>query len=47
MTIFLKIPRRCRSVLFRNPRGRRFGPDGNLYCVAREAVVSFDFVTGA
>jgi DNA-binding beta-propeller fold protein YncE len=36
-----------RSVLFRNPRGVRFGPDGNLYCVARDAVVSFDFVTGA
>jgi DNA-binding beta-propeller fold protein YncE len=36
-----------RSVLFRNPRGLRFGPDGNLYCVAREEVVSFDFATGA
>jgi DNA-binding beta-propeller fold protein YncE len=35
------------SVLFRNPRGLRFGPDGNLYCVAREEVVSFDFATGA
>jgi hypothetical protein len=36
-----------RPVLFRNPRGVRFGPDGNLYCVARNEVVSFDFVTGA
>jgi hypothetical protein len=35
------------SVLFRNLRGLRFGPDGNLYCVAREKVVSFDFATGA
>jgi DNA-binding beta-propeller fold protein YncE len=35
------------SVLFHNPRGLRFGPDGNLYCVAREVVVSFDFATGA
>jgi DNA-binding beta-propeller fold protein YncE len=36
-----------RAVPFRNPRGLRFGPDGNLYCVAREEVVSFDFATGA
>jgi DNA-binding beta-propeller fold protein YncE len=36
-----------RSVLFRNPRGLGFGPDGNLYCVAREVVVSFDFAIGA
>jgi sugar lactone lactonase YvrE len=34
------------SVRFRNPRGLRFGPDGNLYCVARDEVVSFDFETG-
>jgi DNA-binding beta-propeller fold protein YncE len=34
------------SILFRNPRGLRFNPDGDLYCVARDEVVSFDFVTG-
>jgi DNA-binding beta-propeller fold protein YncE len=32
---------------FRNPRGLRFGPDGNLYCVARDEVVGFDFETGS
>jgi hypothetical protein len=34
------------SVLFRNPRGLRFGPGGSIYCVAREEAVSFDFATG-
>jgi DNA-binding beta-propeller fold protein YncE len=34
------------SILFRNPRGLRFSPDGGLYCVARDEVVSFDFETG-
>jgi DNA-binding beta-propeller fold protein YncE len=34
------------SILFRNPRGLRFSPDGDLYCVARDGVVSFDFETG-
>lgn len=31
---------------FRKPRGLRFGPDGHLYCVARDEVVAFDFQTG-
>jgi DNA-binding beta-propeller fold protein YncE len=34
------------SILFRNPRGLRFSPDGSLCCVARDGVVSFDFETG-
>jgi DNA-binding beta-propeller fold protein YncE len=32
---------------FRKPRGLRFGPDGNLYCVAQDEVVEFDFTSGA
>ena len=31
---------------FRKPRGLRFGPDGHLYCVARDEVVAFDFASG-
>ncbi len=34
------------SILFRNPRGLRFSPVGDLYCVARDEVVSFDFRDG-
>jgi DNA-binding beta-propeller fold protein YncE len=34
------------SIPFRNPRGLRFSPDGDLCCVARDEVVSFDFETG-
>jgi hypothetical protein len=35
------------GVQFRRPRGLRFGPGGNLFCVAQDEVVGFDFVTGA
>lgn len=31
---------------FRKPHGLRFGPDGTLYCAARDEVVAFDFVSG-
>jgi hypothetical protein len=34
------------SVGFRKPRGLRFGPEGHLYCVARDEVVTFDFRDG-
>jgi len=34
------------SCEFRNPRGLRFGPDGHLYCVARDEVIAFDFHDG-
>ena len=34
------------SCEFRNPRGLRFGPDGHLYCVARDEVIAFDFTDG-
>jgi DNA-binding beta-propeller fold protein YncE len=31
---------------FRRPRGLRFGPDGILYCVARDEIMAFDFASG-
>jgi hypothetical protein len=31
---------------FRKPRGLRFSSGGLLYCVARDEVVAFDFMTG-
>ena len=31
---------------FHQPRGLRFGPDGYLYCVARDGVAVFDFGNG-
>jgi DNA-binding beta-propeller fold protein YncE len=34
------------GVAFRKPRGLRFGPDGLLYCVAKDTVVAFNFETG-
>lgn len=34
------------TVEFRRPRGLRFGPDGQLFCVAQDEVVGFDFTTG-
>jgi hypothetical protein len=38
--------RREGSAKFRRPRGLRFGPDNNLYCVAQDEVVAFDFANG-
>jgi hypothetical protein len=34
------------GVRFRKPRGLRFGPHAQLYCVAEDEVVAFDFETG-
>jgi DNA-binding beta-propeller fold protein YncE len=34
------------AVTFTRPRGLRFGPGGELYCVGRDHVVAFDFPTG-
>jgi DNA-binding beta-propeller fold protein YncE len=34
------------TVQFRRPRGLRFGPGGELFCVAQDEVVGFDFTTG-
>jgi len=31
---------------FHKPRGLRFGPDDNLYCVGEDKVVAFDFGSG-
>ena len=33
-------------VRFQKPRGLRFGPYDQLYCVAQDEVVAFDFQTG-
>jgi DNA-binding beta-propeller fold protein YncE len=35
-----------REAGFRKPRGLRFGPDGNLYCVSQDEVMVFDFANG-
>src|SRR5580658_2720179 len=35
------------AVRFARPRGLRFGPGGQLYCVGQDHVVAFDFPTGA
>jgi DNA-binding beta-propeller fold protein YncE len=35
------------DVGFTRPRGLRFGPGGQLYCVGQDHVVAFDFRTGA
>jgi hypothetical protein len=33
-------------VKFTRPRGLRFGPEGQLYCVGRDHIVAFDFPSG-
>jgi len=43
----LRVFRPSEDVSFRRPRGLRFDADGNLFCVAQDEVVAFDFVTGA
>jgi DNA-binding beta-propeller fold protein YncE len=35
------------AVQFTRPRGLRFGPGGQLYCVGQDHVVAFDFPSGA
>jgi DNA-binding beta-propeller fold protein YncE len=34
------------AVNFTRPRGLRFAPEGQLYCVGRDHVIAFDFSTG-
>jgi DNA-binding beta-propeller fold protein YncE len=34
------------GTVWHRPRGLRFGPGGNLFCVARDNVLAFDFETG-
>jgi hypothetical protein len=34
------------AVKFTRPRGLRFEPEGQLYCVGRDHIVAFDFPTG-
>jgi DNA-binding beta-propeller fold protein YncE len=34
------------AVKFTRPRGLRFGPEGQLYCVGRDHIVAFDFPSG-
>jgi DNA-binding beta-propeller fold protein YncE len=34
------------AVKFTRPRGLRFGPGGQLFCVGQDHVVAFDFATG-
>jgi DNA-binding beta-propeller fold protein YncE len=34
------------AVMFTRPRGLRFGPGGQLYCVGQDHVVAFDFPAG-
>jgi DNA-binding beta-propeller fold protein YncE len=31
---------------FHRPRGLRFGPEGNLFCVAQDVVLAFDYANG-
>jgi hypothetical protein len=42
----LRVFSASRPAKFRKPRGLRFGPDNNLYCVAQDEVVAFNFESG-
>jgi DNA-binding beta-propeller fold protein YncE len=42
----VRIFRPTGTAKLREPRGVRFGPDGNLYCVAQDEVIAFHFGNG-
>jgi DNA-binding beta-propeller fold protein YncE len=42
----VRIFRPTGTAKLRKPRGVRFGPDGNLYCVAQDEVIAFHYENG-